>query len=136
MDAQNLERNRTVEPHVHGLIDRAHSSPAELAHDPVAGDPPARLDPVVEPSAAAASRAGRRPEPEQAVNQLEALNRRTNVVFQPRKSSDEVVEGRRLALLAREQVHLDRFANAIIVIAPVGGDVKIVRRVVSGFRHR
>ena len=56
VDAQHLERHRAVETHVHGLVDRAHSAAAELAHHAVAGDPPARFD--------AGDRAPDRPLPE------------------------------------------------------------------------
>jgi hypothetical protein len=44
--AQHLERDRPVEAHVYGLVHHAHAAAAELADDPVAGDPPAGFQPV------------------------------------------------------------------------------------------
>ena len=34
---------------MHGLVDRPHAASTQLAHDAIAGDPAARLDPVIEP---------------------------------------------------------------------------------------
>jgi hypothetical protein len=136
VQAKNLERHGPVEPHVHGLVDCAHASSSELAHNPVAGDSLARLNPMVEPAAAAASGPGRRTEPKQAVNQFQAINGRSEVILQPRKSRNELVQVRRWALFTTQHVQLDRFADAIVLVALVGGDVGTVSRAVSGFDHR
>jgi hypothetical protein len=51
------------------------------------------------------------------VNQLEALEGRTNVFFNPGIPCHELFEGGRLALLRRKEKQLDRFADAIVIIA-------------------
>ena len=117
MDAKHLEGDRAVEADVHGLVNCSHSAAAELAYDPVTRNPPARLDAVIEPRAAACPGAGRRAHANQAVNQLEALEGRTNVFFNPGIPCHELIEGGRLALLRREEKQLDRFADAIVIIA-------------------
>ena len=127
---RTLRATGAVETDVHRLVNGSHSSPTELAHHAVPGDPPARLDAVIEPPAATA-RAGGRAHANQAVNDLQFLERRPNVVFEARVPRCELVAVRRLALLSREQVQLDRFADPIIVVARFGDSLKI-----SGDRHR
>ena len=82
--------HRSVQPHVHGLVDRAHSSSTGALGQRGTGDPPARLDTVVEPAPAVAPDPVADPRPQQSVNQLQPINGCTDVVLQPRVSSDEV----------------------------------------------
>ena len=58
------------------------------------------------------------------MNQLEPLDGRADVVFQPRIPRDELVDRRRLPLLEREHVRLDRLADALVLVALVRDDVK------------
>ena len=55
--AEHLQRDRAVEPDVDRLVDDPHAAAAQLADDPVAGDPPPRFEPD------GPGRAGRRPGP-------------------------------------------------------------------------
>ena len=93
--AQHLQRHRPVEPDVHRLVDRPHAAAAQLAHDPVAGDPLARLQPSARPRP--------RPSPEpaadpahQPVDQLQALQGRAQVVPQVGVARGELLEVGRL----------------------------------------
>ncbi len=47
--AEHLQGHRSVETDVNRLVDRPHPPPAELADDPVAGDPPSGLEPIAGP---------------------------------------------------------------------------------------
>ena len=122
---EHLEGDRAVEPDVHRLVNCSHSSAAELAHNPVTRDPPAGLDPVIEPPRRPGPRAGRRAHANQAVNQLEALEGRSNVFFNAGIPCHELIKSGGLALLGREEIQFDGFADAIVIVARFGEGFKI-----------
>ena len=124
VDAQHLERHRPVEPHVHGLVDRPHSAATQLAHDPVAGDPPARLDPVIEPSAAPAPEPVAEPSPSRpwTSSRPSRAARRSSSRSGYRAANSR---GPAAAPARSEHVRLDRLAHAIVLVARIGDDVAV-----------
>jgi hypothetical protein len=60
------------------------------------------------------------------VHQLEALERRTHVVFQARVSCRKFIEGRCRSLFGHQShVDLDRLSDAIVVVKRVGREVLV-----------
>ena len=109
---QHLQGDGAVEADVDGLVDDAHPPPAQLADDPVAGDPAARLQP--RPRPVPVRRAHESPD------QGQALERGEQVVAEVGVTRRERLGLGGAARLRQGEVGLDRLADALVVVGRFG----------------
>ncbi len=108
--AQHLQRHRPVEPDVDRLVDDPHAAAAQLADDPVAGDPPARLQPLPRLARLA----------DQPLHQRQPLQSRAEVVAQVGIPRREEVRVGRIPRLGQREVLLDRLTQPLVSVGRFG----------------
>ena len=104
---RTFKSHRPVEPDVDRLVDDPHPPPAQLADDPIAGDPPPFLQPVPRPVRLA----------DEALDQGQPFQRRDEVVAEVGIRLGERLRVGRPARRPGLEIRLDRLAEPLVEVS-------------------